>query len=199
MAQIHSRGRDLNRPEVRLKVPDWSEPPEVRPTKLAILLPFTSRCFKAIEHSLVALEDAVCRLVPNRQAFLCIGVDRQDPICPCLKTLACLENDKVVVHLLDRQILDKLAMEGMQEVKAASTGRDLKQRHVKHIDSQPPPPPLCRIWEEMAWAATHSYGATAFVLLGDDTDVSPANWPEVIIGESQLINLIEISDVYTSR
>ena len=194
---VSSGGRNLGQSELR---PDRSEPPEVRPTKLAILLPFTSRCFKSVEHSIVALEDAIRRLVSNRdlgQAFLCVGVDRQDPIFPFLKTLACLKNDKVVLHPLDRPVLDKLAMAGLQEAQAASTQRDVNHRHREYIKSQPPPPPLCRIWEQMAGAATDSYGATAFVLLGDDTDISPANWTELIIGESQL-NLIEVDDEYIS-
>ncbi|KAK9841208.1 hypothetical protein WJX74_001898 [Apatococcus lobatus] len=46
--------------------------------------------------------------------------------------------------------------------------------------SAPPPTPLCRIWEEMAAVATQTYGATAFVLLGDDTDLAPFDWTNTI-------------------
>lgn len=151
--------------------------PEPRDTKLAILLPFTSRCFESEDLSLKALEEAVHRLSPlnnGAQAFLFVGVDRQDPIFQSLGQLSYLKEDQVILHPLDKEKLDKLAGVGLREIGGASN-------HVR--GASPSVTPLCRIWEEMAVAAACLHNATAFVFLGDDIKLNPSNWSQIIIGK----------------
>ena len=151
--------------------------PTSRHTKLAILLPFTSRCFESKHLSLNALEEAVCRLSPlnnGAQAFLCVGIDRQDPVFSSLGQLSCFQDNKIVLHPLDRERLENLAVVGLQEIAGASNNV---------CRALTPVPPLCRIWEEMAVAAASLHNATAFVFLGDDINMTPSNWSQIICGK----------------
>lgn len=45
-----------------------------------------------------------------------------------------------------------------------------------------PPSPLCWMWERLALAAVRDLGARYGVLLGDDTQVTPAGaWPGLVL------------------
>ena len=152
-------------------------------TRLAILLPFTSRCFPTVETSLLALKNAVARLVPpvhvdSWPASVNIGIDSDDPVLPLLQQdSVCLSSHRVFLQCLDRPSLDILAAAGLQQIATFSKGGTIP-------GTTGTPPPLCRIWEAMALKATKEHGATAFVLLGDDIHVQPVDWVQHVCSES---------------
>ena len=150
--------------------------------KLAILLPFTSRCYQTEEEGEEALHAAFHRILPNSpEGLIVVGVDDDEKLLPAVKRLVS-KNQNIVLLVLDRAALDRRA-----SVAAHAQVVDLAASvdGTKRMEEDSRPTPICYIWEAMAMYAVNHHACTAFILLGDDIQISPSDWSRMIIGRSK--------------
>ena len=141
---------------------------------LSVLLPAVSPCTShdACEKYVEDLTSAVQDFLQNNPASNVIcGMDAHDPASQILANKVAASTNRLRVRCYTFQ--DQALHEARQ------TGLDfchwIAEPYKRYT-------PICWMWQQLAVHAQCNFQPEAFVLLGDDTKITPARWVEKALG-----------------
>lgn len=124
---------------------------------------------------------AIARLVASNSAVKVVcGMDESDPARPLVtENLGQHACDAVTLHTFSNAELKGAADRSLTALgKGCTAVRATGEKAV----------PICWMWGELARRAVSFYGADLLLLLGDDIEIQPQAWAEMILGQSSLDN-----------
>ena len=150
---------------------------------LAILLPASSAGLQNYASQKLYAERLCSHISPVLYATsavrVILGMDELDPAR--LLVARAIAQDPVLKDKVTQRTFYSsiLAETTAQSFKAFGIGCKTS------VGSQAQAAPICWMWAELARLAVHRHGADYLVLLGDDTEVLPDHWVQLVLGQCQ--------------